>query len=78
MTIFDENEFISFELSCTTGGLFPDGLDYERFQEAGFELTLIGWIDAPDLIPAGGCERGVDFLGHYFKQRVIERDRLAA
>ena len=76
MTIFDENEFTSHELSCTTGGLFPDDLDYERLQEVGVEDTIIGWIDAPSVIPTGACERGVDFLGHYFGQQVIERDRL--
>jgi len=76
VSIFDENEFTSHELSCTTGGLFPDDLDYERLQEADFEDTIIGWIDAPSLIPSGACERGIDFLGHYFGQQVIERDRL--
>ena len=46
---------------CRTGGLLPYGMEISNFCKEE-EECLFGSIDAPEWLPAGGCER-VYFIG---------------
>lgn len=47
--------FVGDSLSSMTGGMFPEGLRWEDYVTD--EDFIIGWIDAPDVMVAGACER---------------------
>lgn len=53
----DGLEYCDYRFLCMTGGMDPDGLNYQR--GGGLDCTdeiMIGAIDAPEKLPAGGFE----------------------
>ena len=55
----DGLEYCDYSFMCMTGGLTPDGLEYrdgDDYVDWTSDGLIIGMIDAPDRLPAGGME----------------------
>lgn len=55
----DGLEYCDYSFMTMTGGLGPEGLDYWQGGEWidwTEEGLIIGWLDAPERLPAGGFE----------------------
>lgn len=78
MSGYCASELICLEMACMTAGLFPSGLDSARYWNDCDEYDIIGWLDAPEMISAGGWHRGDDFIGLYFGPQTLLREGLAA
>lgn len=51
-------EYCDYSFMCKTGGMGPWGLDYEQGGWTDWDsgTEVIGWLDAPDCLPAGAME----------------------
>ena len=77
--IVDGLEYCDYSFLCMTGALTPCGLEY-RDGDDWIDWTtdglIIGALDAPDRVPAGGMEF-IDLpIMHGIFAQVVERDRL--
>lgn len=58
-TIVNGIEFCDYSFMCMTGGMPPLCLEIDLYGESDYDWfneEIIGAIDAPDFIPAGGFE----------------------
>jgi len=58
-SVVDGVEYCDYSFMFMTGGMGPEGLDYEQGGEWidwTEEGLIIGWLDAPDKFPAGAME----------------------
>lgn len=69
----EELEYCYYEYACMTGCLPPYGLGFlSGF--AWIDELIIGSIDAPDCMPAGGLEFIDDALGYGVFAQLVHRE----
>lgn len=72
----DGIEYCDNTFFCITGAMGVDGLHFDL--EGGpdwIDAIIIGAIDAPEHLPAGGWKFSDDFLGAYIEQQMVRREQ---
>jgi hypothetical protein len=75
--VTDGVEYCDHAFLCVTGSACSvEGLYFDLEGGPDFsEEIIIGAIDAPDRVPAGGWEFDDCFLGPYIQQQIVAREK---
>lgn len=71
----DGLEYCDYSFLCMTGGMEPYGLNYQL--AGGLDCTdeiIIGCIDSPEKLPAGGFEFLDNPIMHGMFAKIVQRD----
>lgn len=76
-SVTDGIEFCDYSFLCMTGSVcHVDGLYFDCDGGPDFlDEIIIGAIDAPDMMPAGGLEFDDCFLGPFIQQQIVPREK---
>lgn len=75
--VTDGVEYCDYTFLCVTGSTcHVHGLFFDLDGRPDFsDEIIIGAIDAPDKLPAGGWEFDDCFLGAYIQQQIVAREK---